>query len=592
MECSCCSRRQQLALFAAITLIVIALLFSNSPQSSSSPGSFSSWLAFQSAPSTPDAGASTPTKSSSSSGSAPTSSSTDDDDGDGSAPSPPFSPMRDLTPAELSRLKSSASKQQEQNNYQQRISDTASRGFHFHVYQLPRQYVEGAIDLLETMWPVSICNRGKKKTNYTMLDWRHAHSLFTADVYITRYLRLHPQHTDDPAEADVFIIPMMTHLYNCIGRMGYMVDILNHVYDKYSRHYREMDHRDHYLFWWRWGMHFGGVQKFWKKVVRYFPNINLISFDLLEIMGRNQFQDFSLALKPRFDRNLLNIIMPYPDLSPQLSGDVAMNSSSADGKPRDVLFYFAGTSTIGGIRRWIKWNCDVHNAKKQQQQRSMSKDCVYVDFATSVVDTKRLGVPTDYPSAMQSATFCGHAAGDALSSRRPTSAILAGCIPVLICDLCLYAWESTLDYSAFAVFVPEHEVISGNLVKILQCIAANSTRMSTLRENLAKVRRHFVYHRGVPQEGDALDMLTKELATRGALMRQYRRWFRANAHLSSDLKDYPLDPPLAMKYVRRIPAAAGGRGGGSADGGGGALDKSDTEHSVHNPWPRKQLPVS
>lgn len=327
-------------------------------------------------------------------------------------------------------------------------------------------------------------------------------------------------------------------------------------------------------------MHYGSVQKFWRRVTKYFPNVNLISFDLLEIMGRNQFQDFNLALKPKFDRNLLNIIMPYPDFSPPLMNHLVASKNDGNNdeihtRKRDIFFYFSGTSTIGGVRRWIKWNCD-----KQQQQKNKNsntavlRDCVFVDFATSVTDLTRLGVPTSYPQAMLDSVFCGHAAGDALSSRRPTSAILAGCIPVLICDLCLYAFESQIDYTSFAVFVPESEVIAGNLVSILQKIYANKTHIRMLRNNLNLVRDHFVYHEGKPQKGDALDMLANELEMRGKLMRQYRRWFQMNGALSSDLKDYPVEPPNSIKkYVRR-----------EKDG---TIDQRDAKE-----FPNRPLPVS
>ena len=200
------------------------------------------------------------------------------------------------------------------------------------------------------------------------------------------------------------------------------------------------------------------------------------------------------------------------------------------------------------------------------------QECVYVDFATSVTDLSRLGVPKDYPRAMKDSVFCGHAAGDALSSRRPTSAVLAGCIPVLICDLCLYAWEGQIDYSAFSIFIPESEVIAGNLVPILKKIYANSTHVQLLRDNLNLVRKHFVYHEGKPHEGDALDMLAKELERRGMLMRQYRRWFQMNGALSSELKDYPVEPPAVKKYVRRLE--------------GGAVDQKDAQM-----FPSRTLPV-
>jgi hypothetical protein len=406
-----------------------------------------------------------------------------------------------------------------------------TRPFRFHVYDIPSHYIEGALKELERRWSTSICNRGKK-TDYTMLDWRHAHSLFTADIYMARHLKHHPQHASNPDQADVFIIPMMTHLYNCAGTTNYAKEVLGWVMRERKVYYERMNHRDHFVFFWRWGMHYTSTMKLLKALGTYYPNVNFISFDFLELQGRNEFQDFSLALKPKFAQAQNWIILPYPDFSPQLATPV-LDDRLHD--HRENLFFFAGTTTIGGIRRWIKRSCDANPG-----------DCWYLDFASSVIDTKRLSVP-DYPSAMLKSTFCGHAAGDALSSRRPTSAALAGCIPVMICDLCLYAFENLIDYNSFAVFVHEDDVINGKLFEILKKIPPERVRQ--MQANLAKVRAHFRYTDGPPKPGDALDMLVKELEVRGSIFRQYRRWYTVNAHLSADPKDYPADPCPRKRYV-------------------------------------------
>jgi hypothetical protein len=415
-------------------------------------------------------------------------------------------------------------------------AEGTAREFRFHVYDIPSMYIDGALKLLEERWPTSHCNRRTPKTNYTMLDWRHAHSLFTVDVFMAKYLRHHPQHTADPDLADVFVIPMMTHVYNCAGVMGYMNEILAWVTQRRERHYKQMDQHDHYIFWWRWGMHHGSVIKFWKRMAKYFSNANLISFDYLELQGRNEWQDFSLALRPNFLAAAHHVVVPYPDFSPPLLTPIPAARLHA---PRPVLFFFAGTANIGGIRRHIKRACDAAPAA----------DCLFRDFGASVVDSKRLGVPQDYPSAMQQATFCGHAAGDALSSRRPTSAVLAGCIPVLVCDLCLYAWENFIDYSKFAVFVSEDDVMAGRLFPILRNVSA--ARVAAMQRALREVRPAFVYNtRGPPAPGDALSMLVKQLEVRGSVYRQYRRWYRGNAHLSADRRDYPVEPRPVKKYFR------------------------------------------
>jgi len=404
----------------------------------------------------------------------------------------------------------------------------------FHVYDVPRRLIEEPLKLLEERWSTSFCNRGKKRTNYTLLDWRHAHSLFTADVFMSRHLRHHPLHTSDPAKADAFVIPMMTHLFNCAGTLNNAIEILSWVVQERSTYYKRMDHRDHYLFWWRWGMHHGMTTKVWKRIAQHFPNVNFISFDFLELQGRSHFQDFTLSLKPNFLKARDWIVMPYPDFSPALAAPPPIEADTR----RDTFFFFAGTSTIGGVRRWIQRSCAVH-----------PEDCTYTGFGANVTDIKRLQIP-DYPTSMRGSVFCGHAAGDALSSRRPTSAVLAGCIPVLICDLCLYPFENFIDYSTFAVFVHEEDVINGKLFDILRKIPAE--RIKAMQANLRKVRSYFEYRTdGPPRPGDALDALARQLVLRGSLYRQYRRWHAFNPHLSSDARDYPAEPCNVKRYVRK-----------------------------------------
>eukprot|EP01064_Diplonema_japonicum_P016415 TRINITY_DN24430_c0_g1_i1.p1 TRINITY_DN24430_c0_g1~~TRINITY_DN24430_c0_g1_i1.p1 ORF type:complete len:503 (+),score=78.38 TRINITY_DN24430_c0_g1_i1:42-1511(+) len=407
--------------------------------------------------------------------------------------------------------------------------------FKFHIYDIPSKYISGALKDLEVNWHRSVCNRdAKKKTNYTMLDWRHAHSLFTVDTFIARYMRYHPQHTDDKAEADVFIIPAMTHLYNCAGKMEYLTEILNWVASQPGDHWKRYHAHDHYIFWWRWGMHYGQTIRFFKHLTRLFPRINYISYEFLELMGRNKFQDFSLALKPKFTESMHSVIVPYPDFSPGLKNVVAADTR------RDIAVFMSGTSTIGGVRRWIKKELTSHAG-------DVGFKCVYQDFGSHVVDTKRLGVPVDYPEMFKRSVFCVHAAGDGLSSRRPTSAVLSGCIPVLVCDLCVYPFEGLLNYTAFAVFMPEEDVISGRMVDILKAIP--QADIVSKRKALLSIRRHFTYNPdGPPLRNDALDTVVQSLEHRSAVLNDYKRWFYTHPDLSTNMKDYPPDPPLRNRY--------------------------------------------
>ncbi|KEG07511.1 putative xyloglucan galactosyltransferase KATAMARI1-like [Trypanosoma grayi] len=408
-------------------------------------------------------------------------------------------------------------------------SELLSPPFRFHVYDVPERYGEGALRLLEERWPVSFCNRRLPKSNYTMLDWRHALSLFTADVWMVRHIRSHPAHTNNPAEADIFIIPIIPHVYHCAHVSHYMIEVVRHIQQQYP-YIRVYDQHDHFMFWWRWALHHRSVQGFWRHVQRNIPNVKLISYDLLEIMGRNDYQDFSLALKPLFLANMLNVVVPYPDMAPALRQPPDMAA------PRPVLFYFAGTHTIGGVRRWIRRNC-----QKEPQA------CVYETFASTGVTAERLRVPLAYPEQMRRAVFCGHAAGDALSSRRPTSAVLAGCIPVIMCDLCIMPFEGVVGYSRFAVFIPEDVVIAGRMMETLRSIPARQVRH--MQKELRRVRSRFTYNADGLKPNDALDTLVQELALRGALLRQYKRWWQTNRNLSSSYNDYPSVPPARRRYM-------------------------------------------
>ena len=406
--------------------------------------------------------------------------------------------------------------------------------FKFHVYDIPDKYISGAIEKLTENWHKSTCNRDvKRKTNYTMMDWRHAHSLFTVDIFIAKYLKYHPRHTSNPDEADVFIIPTMTHLLNCAGKMHWLPKILNWIETRPNKYHRRFHSHDHFIFWWRWGMNYRGTQDFFSHLSNSFPNINYISYEFLELMGRNKFQDFSLSLKPNFHKTMMGIIMPYPDFSPHLEHPVK------ETQQRDVFAFMTGTSTIGGVRRWIKKELDDKNTSTHHT--------LYLDFASHVVDTKRLGVPEAYPEWFKKSVFCIHAAGDGLSGRRPTTAILAGCIPVMVCDLCLYPYENMLTYSDFSVFVNENDVMEGRLVDILKNIS--KTQIDHMQRSLRKVRPHFIYPTsGPPSPGDALDMLVSQLSDRADILKSYKRWFVSHQELSTDVRDYPRDPPLVNKY--------------------------------------------
>ena len=105
--------------------------------------------------------------------------------------------------------------------------------------------------------------------------------------------------------------------------------------------------------------------------------------------------------------------------------------------------------------------------------------------------------------------------GDSYSSRRLFSLLFAGTIPVLICDLCMLPYQDILDYTKFVLFLPEERLLRSDddtdmKFDIFDVLEAVSTeRIAAYQEQGRRVRRHFVYHDGKPEPGDAFDLMVR-----------------------------------------------------------------------------------
>lgn len=72
-------------------------------------------------------------------------------------------------------------------------------------------------------------------------------------------------------------------------------------------------------------------------------------------------------------------------------------------------------------------------------------------------------------------------------------------------------YEDIIDYSSFSVFFSEQELLDDpdtNIMDILD--AMPSGEIKRLQENGRKVKKHFIYHDGVPEPGDAFDMFVSD----------------------------------------------------------------------------------
>ena len=93
-----------------------------------------------------------------------------------------------------------------------------------------------------------------------------------------------------------------------------------------------------------------------------------------------------------------------------------------------------------------------------------------------------------YHAKLRNATFCGAFPGDGWSGGI-SSAVFAGCVPVIVMDGIQMPFENVLDYSAFAVRIAEADV--PRLPAILRAIPR--ARIAALQAGLAQVRSRFGY---------------------------------------------------------------------------------------------------
>ena len=93
-----------------------------------------------------------------------------------------------------------------------------------------------------------------------------------------------------------------------------------------------------------------------------------------------------------------------------------------------------------------------------------------------------------YHAKLRNATFCGAFPGDGWSGGI-SSALFAGCVPVIVMDGIEFPFENVLNYSAFSIRIAEKDV--PRLPAILRAVPPE--RIATLQAGLARVRSRFGY---------------------------------------------------------------------------------------------------
>merc|ERR1712093_643040 len=356
-----------------------------------------------------------------------------------------------------------------------------SKPFRFHVYRnMPPELLDDIVEEAKDWWGPD--------------DGRNQ---YLTEIQIYKYLHLHPCHTDDPLLADAFVVPAQTVTAVTLSRydgpngepapkvegVGYMCKVADWIKTQPSG--RRFQGRDHYMVsvpWWTTGRFLGVINAIGVEAPAPFHSSGDFE-DTLYLHGSN------------------DIIVPYPD--PDAMGDYTDEYLAT--VPKDLLVVFVGQS-LGHVplRQIVKEQFSAYN------KRVGSEKAVWNELHNR-------GDLRDVTAQLPRAIFGPVMPGDSFSSRRLFTLIFAGTIPVIICDHFVLPFQDMLDYSKFAIFVPEStlrgsegETTDNDLLQILEKVSPEE--IASLQRNGKKVRKHFTYTEGKPQPGDAFDLLIREMA--------------------------------------------------------------------------------
>ena len=82
---------------------------------------------------------------------------------------------------------------------------------------------------------------------------------------------------------------------------------------------------------------------------------------------------------------------------------------------------------------------------------------------------------------------------------------------VIICDRCILPYAAMINYRKFAIFVPEHRVMTDTEFDIFNDVLLKLTteEIESYKHYGREVRKHFTYHDAKPQPGDAFDLMVR-----------------------------------------------------------------------------------
>ncbi len=149
--------------------------------------------------------------------------------------------------------------------------------------------------------------------------------------------------------------------------------------------------------------------------------------------------------------------------------------------------------------------------------------------------------------------------------RVPSANLHRSAYPYVVvgCDLCVYPFESLLDWNTFAIFIPEKEMFLGKNDELSSRGGRDGgggesltvswifehfsgEELEEMQRNVLRVRKHFLWKKrskeerriayvcgGIGSDKDMTDLLVDELEYRGRAFGESRRWLELNGNLQN-----------------------------------------------------------
>ncbi|KCV70616.1 hypothetical protein H696_02973 [Fonticula alba] len=292
-----------------------------------------------------------------------------------------------------------------------------------------------------------------------MLAWDEDQAQVQAGLALERGLRQHPLHTDDWRQASVFFVPHYSGALTWIHpsllpdyvRVDNATDFDNtdRVYARALSDFLSQQPsvartggRDHFVY--RFAMYRARLSP---SALSSFVNPVSLEIETVEEMA---------AHNNRWTAAVRRVIVPFVEPSPRLQARIdtilaGKYDWEADAERRRTgpLVYFAGTYTgrSGPIRK-----------KLFHAMRDFGPRALFDQFDNAGGGRHNRGKYEWLHERMESATFCPHLPGDSSSARRLTTAMLAGCIPVVLSDFAALPYESLIDWDQLVIRIPSRAV--------------------------------------------------------------------------------------------------------------------------------------